>query len=119
MSRRVLEAGKHVYSEKALRADRSKGEALRDLATQKGLRVGSAPVTFLGGAHRLARATIDNERIGRVIGGTAHVMGHGMGGTAPEPGFFFQPGSGPVLDMGPITSPTWSSFSGRCGRSAR
>ena len=101
VSRRVLEAGKHVYSEKPFVLTLEEGEALRDLATQKGLRVGSAPDTFLGGAHQLARATIDNERIGRVIGGTAHVMGHGMEAWHPNPGFFFQPGGGPVLDMGP------------------
>ena len=101
VSRRVLEAGKHVYSEKPFVLTLEEGEALRELATKKNLRVGSAPDTFLGGAHQLARATLDNDRIGRVIGGTAHVMGHGMEAWHPNPGFFFQKGGGPVLDMGP------------------
>ncbi|MCB1337648.1 MAG: Gfo/Idh/MocA family oxidoreductase [Maritimibacter sp.] len=101
VSRRVLEAGKHSYAEKPFVLTLEEGEALRDLAEKKNLRVGSAPDTFLGGAHQLARATIDHGRIGRVIGGTAHVMGHGMEAWHPNPDFFFQPGGGPVLDLGP------------------
>lgn len=101
VSRRVLDGGKHVYSEKPFVLALAEGEALRELATKKGLRVGSAPDTFLGGAHQLARATIDNEKIGKVIGGTAHVMSHGMEAWHPNPDFFFQPGGGPVLDLGP------------------
>jgi len=101
VSRRVLEAGKHSYSEKPFVLTLEEGEALRELATKKGLRIGSAPDTFLGGAHQLARATLDNGKIGKVIGGTAHVMGHGMEAWHPNPDFFFQPGGGPVLDLGP------------------
>jgi predicted dehydrogenase len=71
------------------------------LAAAKGLRVGSAPDTFLGGSHQAARAAVDAGRVGRVLGGTAHVMGHGMEGWHPNPDFFFAPGGGPVLDMGP------------------
>lgn len=101
VSRRALEAGKHVYSEKPLVLSLEEGERLRDLAAAKGLRVGSAPDTFLGGSHQAARAAIDEGRAGRILGGTAHVMGHGMEGWHPNPDFFFAPGGGPVLDMGP------------------
>jgi predicted dehydrogenase len=101
VSRRILEAGKHVYSEKPLVLTLEEGERLRDLAASRGLRVGSAPDTFLGGSHQQARAAIDEGRVGRVIGGTAHVMGHGMEAWHPNPDFFFAPGGGPVLDMGP------------------
>ena len=44
---------------------------------------------------------IDSGAIGRVSGGTAHVMGRGMEHWHPNPDFFFQPGAGPVLDVGP------------------
>ncbi|MEJ1993122.1 MAG: Gfo/Idh/MocA family oxidoreductase [Maritimibacter sp.] len=101
VSKRVLEAGKHVYSEKPFVLTLEEGEALRELAAKKGLRVGSAPDTFFGASHQLARATIDAGKIGKVIGGTAHIMGHGMEAWHPNPDFFFQPGGGPVLDMGP------------------
>ncbi len=101
VTRRILEAGKHAYSEKPLVLALEEGERLRDLAASRGLRVGSAPDTFLGGSHQQARAAIDEGRVGRILGGTAHVMGHGMEGWHPNPDFFFAPGGGPVLDMGP------------------
>ena len=101
VSRRILEAGKHAYSEKPLVLTLAEGEALRDLAAAKGLRVGSAPDTFMGGAHQQARAAIDAGDVGRIIGGTCHVMSHGMEAWHPNPDFFFQPGGGPILDLGP------------------
>lgn len=101
VTRSILEAGKHAYSEKPLVLTLDEGQDLRALAEAKGLRVGSAPDTFLGGAHQAARAALDAGRIGRVIGGSAHVMSHGMEAWHPDPDFFFQPGAGPVLDVGP------------------
>jgi len=97
----ILDAGKHAYSEKPLVLTLAEGQILRDLAASKNLRIGSAPDTFLGGAHQQARAAIDDGKTGRIIGGTCHVMGHGMEAWHPNPDFFFQPGGGPVLDMGP------------------
>lgn len=101
VTRRILEAGKHAYSEKPFVLTLEEGEALRALAAKNGLRVGSAPDTFLGGAHQLARATIDEGRVGEIIGGTCHVMSRGMESWHPNPDFFFQPGGGPILDLGP------------------
>lgn len=101
ITKRILEAGKNAYSEKPLVLSLEEGKALKTLAENRGLRVGAAPDTFLGGAHQLARATIDAGKIGQVIGGTCHVMSHGMEHWHPNPDFFFQPGAGPVLDLGP------------------
>lgn len=101
ISRRAIEAGKHVYSEKPFVLSLQEGETLRDLAAEKGVRVGSAPDTFLGGAHQQARQIIDDGVIGKVTSGTAHVMGRGMEHWHPNPDFFFLKGAGPVLDMGP------------------
>ena len=101
VSRRILMAGKHAYSEKPLVLTLEEGEDLRRLAASKGLRIGSAPDTWMGGSHQQARAAIDAGEIGRVIGGTAHVMGRGMEHWHPNPDFFFAPGGGPILDMGP------------------
>lgn len=101
VTKAILEAGKHAYSEKPLVLTLEEGKALRALADGKGLRVGSAPDTFLGGAHQLARARIDEGLIGEVVAGTCHVMSHGMEHWHPNPDFFFMPGAGPVLDIGP------------------
>ncbi|WP_121630931.1 Gfo/Idh/MocA family protein [Tropicibacter alexandrii] len=101
VSKRILEAGKHSYSEKPFVLSLEEGEALKALAAEKGLRVGSAPDTFMGGAHQLARAVIDEGRAGQIVGGTCHVLSFGMEHWHPNPDFFFQPGGGPVLDLGP------------------
>ncbi|MGN6548927.1 MAG: Gfo/Idh/MocA family protein [Pararhizobium sp.] len=101
VSRRALEAGKHVYSEKPLVLSLEDGESLRALAREKGLAVGSAPDTFLGGAHQHARQAVDDGAIGRIVAGTCHVMSHGMEHWHPNPDFFFKPGAGPILDIGP------------------
>ncbi|WP_068109245.1 Gfo/Idh/MocA family protein [Tropicimonas marinistellae] len=101
VTRAILAAGKHAYSEKPFVLSLEDGEALRALAETKGLRIGSAPDTFLGGTHQQARALIDEGAIGPVLAGTAHVMSRGMEAWHPNPDFFFQPGGGPVLDLGP------------------
>ncbi|WEX08406.1 Gfo/Idh/MocA family oxidoreductase [Chelativorans sp. AA-79] len=101
ISRRAIEAGKHVYSEKPFVLSVEEGKALAELAERKGVRVGSAPDTFLGGSHQLARSVIDSGAIGKIVSGTCHVMSHGMEHWHPNPDFFFKPGAGPVLDIGP------------------
>jgi predicted dehydrogenase len=93
ISRQALDAGKHVYSEKPFVLSVKEGLDLKKRAAKKKLRIGSAPDTFLGGAHQLARDLI--------TGGTCYVMSHGMEHWHPNPDFFFQPGAGPVLDVGP------------------
>lgn len=101
VTKAALEAGKHVYSEKPLALSLDDGLALKALADEKGLSVCSAPDTFLGGAHQWARRLIDDGRLGTITAGTAHVMSHGMEHWHPNPDFFFRPGAGPVLDIGP------------------
>lgn len=97
----ILEAGKHAFSEKPLVLSLEEGKALRALAEARNLRIGSAPDTFLGGAHQLARTRIDEGLVGDIVAGTCHVMSHGMEHWHPNPDFFFLPGAGPVLDVGP------------------
>jgi predicted dehydrogenase len=101
VSTRILEAGKHVYSEKPYVLSVQEGRELHTLAEARGLRIGSAPDTFLGGAHQQARQIVDSGEIGTITGGTCHFMNHGMEHWHPNPDFFYQAGGGPMLDMGP------------------
>jgi predicted dehydrogenase len=101
ISRRALDAGKHVYSEKPFVLSVAEGLDLKKVAAKKNLRVGSAPDTFLGGAHQYARHIVDSGAIGRITSGTCYVMSHGMEHWHPNPDFFFKVGGGPVLDVGP------------------
>ncbi len=101
VSAAALEAGKHVYSEKPFVLGRADGEELERSAAERGLRVGSAPDTFLGGAHQLARHLLDSGAVGRITSGACFVQNIGMEMWHPNPDFFFKPGGGPVLDLGP------------------
>ncbi len=101
VSKAILLSGKHVYSEKPLVLTLEQGEELRRIAKEKNLSVGCAPDTFLGGAHQLARKYIDEGGIGRVTSGACYVMSPGMEMWHPNPDFFFLPGGGPILDLGP------------------
>ena len=101
VSKEILDAGKHVYSEKPFVLTLKEGQDLKTQAEKKGLRIGSAPDTFLGGSHQLVRDIIDTGKVGKITSGTAYVMSHGMEHWHPNPDFFFQPGAGPVLDVGP------------------
>src|SRR5262245_30590717 len=54
----AVTAGKHVYSEKPFVLSVKEGKALRKEADRRKLSVGSAPDTFLGGAHQQVRELI-------------------------------------------------------------
>ncbi len=101
VSKMALESGKHVYSEKPLALTLEDGLAMQDLAKARGLVMGCAPDTFLGGAHQFARKLVDDGAVGRIVAGSAHVMSHGMEHWHPNPDFFFKVGGGPMLDLGP------------------
>lgn len=98
---KILAAGKHAYSEKPVAISVAEGEKLASLAAQKGLRVGCAPDTFLGGAHQTARQAIDDNSIGTPLAGSAYMMCPGHEAWHPNPDFYYQAGGGPLMDMGP------------------
>ena len=101
VTKNILSAGKHAYTEKPMVLNLAEGQELAALSKSQNRRIGSAPDTFLGGAHQKARAFLDEGAVGDVVAGTAHVMSHGMEDWHPNPDFFFLPGAGPMLDIGP------------------
>ena len=96
----ALEAGKSYYTEKPFATDRADGQKMIELAREKGLYVGSAPDTFMGGGLQMSRALIDQGLIGEPIAVDAAIRNHGMEAWHPEPDFFFAPGAGPLMDVG-------------------
>jgi predicted dehydrogenase len=96
----VLQAGKHLFTEKPLAATFAQGQELVALAARHGLRLGSAPDTFLGAGAQTVRALLDAGTVGEVRHGTAHFMARGPDEWHPSPAFFYQPGAGPLLDVG-------------------
>ncbi len=101
VARQILDAGKHVYLEKPLSASFEEAQALMAYAKGKGLRVGCAPDTFFGAGHQATRRVIDSGQIGKAVGGAVAVLSHGAESWHPNPEFFYKPGGGPILDMGP------------------
>ncbi len=97
----ALEAGKSVYNEKPLALTRAEGQRMLLLAAQQGLRVGGAPDTFLGGGLQTCRQLIDEGAIGTPVAATAFMMSRGHEHWHPNPAFYYQPGGGPMFDMGP------------------
>ncbi|KTR08259.1 oxidoreductase [Aureimonas ureilytica] len=97
----ILAAGKHAYSEKPLGIDFADATRLTEEAKRRGLRLGSAPDTFLGGAHQAARAFLDQGHLGQPIGGSAFFLCPGHERWHPDPAFYYKAGGGPMLDMGP------------------
>ncbi len=97
----AIEAGKHAYCEKPFGLDVDEGQRVLNAADAAGLRVGCAPDTFLGGGHQTVRGLIDAGAVGTPVAATAFMMGPGHEAWHPNPAFYYQPGGGPLFDMGP------------------
>ncbi|WP_337102487.1 Gfo/Idh/MocA family protein [Paenibacillus sp. YIM B09110] len=98
---KTLAAGKHTYGEKPLAIELEDAKQILSLAAEKGLLVGSAPDTFLGGVLQTGRKLIEEGWIGEPIAANAFLMSHGPESFHPNPDFFYQKGAGPLFDMGP------------------
>ncbi|MFE0757863.1 Gfo/Idh/MocA family protein [Inquilinus sp. NPDC058860] len=112
----AIAAGKHVHAEKPLAVGVAEGRTLLDAAKARGLRVGSAPDTFLGAGQQTARALIDAGRIGRPVAGTAFMMVPGHERWHPNPDFYYAKGGGPLFDMGPYYLTTLVNMLGPVAR---
>ncbi|MCJ8013734.1 Gfo/Idh/MocA family oxidoreductase [Paenibacillus sp. KQZ6P-2] len=97
----ALEAGKHVYVEKPLAVTREEGQAILSKSKEKGLLVGSAPDTFLGGGIQTCIKLIEDGWIGTPVAATAFMMSRGHENWHPDPEFYYAKGGGPMFDMGP------------------
>ncbi|HEV2583854.1 MAG TPA: Gfo/Idh/MocA family oxidoreductase [Ktedonobacteraceae bacterium] len=97
----ALAAGKAVYSEKPLGINREQGKALLEAGRARQRMIGCAPDTFLGGGLQTCIKLINDGAIGVPIGATAFLLCHGHESWHPAPDFYYQPGGGPMFDMGP------------------
>jgi predicted dehydrogenase len=93
--------GKQLYGEKPLAATFPEARSVLDAAAAAGLSVGCAPDTVLGTGTQTARAAIDGGLIGRPLSASAVMVTPGHERWHPNPDFYYLPGGGPLLDMGP------------------
>jgi predicted dehydrogenase len=97
----AIAAGKHVYTEKPLATSLADARALVAEAERRGVRIGCAPDTFLGGAYQAGRELVERGDIGVPLGATATMLLGGPDSWHPNADDFFQAGAGPLLDIGP------------------
>jgi predicted dehydrogenase len=101
----ALSAGKHVYGEKPLAMTTTQAREIAVVvarrAAAEGPRVGCAPDTVLGTGLQTARAVVDRGAIGVPHAATAFMTTPGHERWHPDPEFYYRPGGGPLLDMGP------------------
>jgi predicted dehydrogenase len=103
VTKRALEAGRHVYSEKPLALNSREARELVELATDRGLRLGCSPSTFLGEAQQTAAALVRSGRLGQVRAVYAEVNWGRIETWHPAPAPFFDVGA--LVDVGvyPLT----------------
>ncbi len=101
ITERALRAGKAVYSEKPLATTSVDARRLMDLAADLGLPIACAPDTMLGRGIQTSRDAVAAGAIGTPVAGSAAVLLPGHELWHPEPEYYYQPGAGPLFDMGP------------------
>lgn len=89
----AVQAGKHIYSEKPFTITMEDADEVLRIADEKGLRVGCAPDTFLGGGLQTCRKLIDEGWIGTPYAASGLLLGGNSNGV--------KPGDDPLMDMGP------------------
>ncbi|MEK8128297.1 Gfo/Idh/MocA family oxidoreductase [Paenibacillus filicis] len=98
---RALEAGKHVYTEKPFALSQEDADKVLAVAESKGLRVGCAPDTFLGGGIQSCIKLIDDGWIGTPFGGSGLILtGNASDRTHRSPENFLSLGGDPLFDVG-------------------
>jgi predicted dehydrogenase len=96
VNKRALEAGKHVWSEKPMALEVSKGRELITLAKKKGVGFWAAPNCVTSPQFAFMARTIASGKIGKV---TAAHGTYGHGGPTWS-AWFYQKGGGSLYDLG-------------------
>jgi predicted dehydrogenase len=106
VTKRALQAGRHVYTEKPMALTSSQARELVALAREHGVRLGSSPSTFLGEAQQTATALVQSGRLGQVRAIYADVSWGRIETWHPAPAPFYEVGA--LWDVGvyPLTLAT-------------
>jgi len=100
---KALQAGKHLYSQKPITTTVEEATILIEEAERRGLKMSVSPIRMLRPELREAKRLIDQGVIGKVSfvrcrsshGGPEYFQYRDA-----DPTWFYQPGAGPMLDMG-------------------
>src|SRR4051794_15435473 len=100
VSRRFLDAGKHMYTEKPLATTLADAADVLARAERSSLQLGAAPDWLLSRSAQAARAALEAGRIGKPVAASAFITHSRLETWHPDPRSFFLPGAGPVFDLG-------------------
>jgi len=114
----AVAAGLHVWNEKPLTTEPASGRALLAQAERTGVRVGCAPDTVLGAGLQTARRLIGEGVIGVPQTALTLMQSPGPESWHPSPEFLFQPGAGPLFDLGPYYFSALATLFGPASRVA-
>lgn len=101
-SLQILEAGKHLVSEKPIATSIEEADQLIEAAATRGLTFVCAPPDMLSPFYREARRLVDEGAIGRLAFARVRSSHGGPASSAwpNDPTWFYQKGAGPLFDMG-------------------
>lgn len=103
-SRLIVERGKHLVSEKPLASTMEDADAIIEIAAANGVSIVCAPPDMLHAPYMEARRLLQEDTIGKVAFARVRSSHAGPGGSPGgwplDPTWFYQKGSGPLLDMG-------------------
>jgi predicted dehydrogenase len=101
-SKRILEAGRHLVTEKPITSSLAEADELLDLADRMGLYVVAAPADMLASDWRRARDLVARGAIGKVAFARVQSSHAGAAGLAwpVDPTQFYQAGVGALMDLG-------------------
>lgn len=104
----ALSAGKHVFSEKPLALTLEDADLIMATARERDLVVACAPSIMLGASQRTAWRWVREGRLGTIHEVILSVTTPGHEAWHPNPRYYYQPGAGPMLDLGvyPLTVAT-------------
>lgn len=101
LSKQIITAGKHLFSEKPFAFNLKDAKEVLDLADKNGVKVGCAPDTFLASGLQSLRYYLDADLIGKPFFVTANMTTFGVETWHPNPAPFYRMEGGPLFDMGP------------------
>ncbi len=103
-SLKILRAGKHLATEKPIASSMDEADAIVETAAAQGLTIVCSPPDALFPAYDEARRLVADGAIGKVAFARVRSSHAGPAGSLSgwplDPTWFYQQGSGPLLDMG-------------------
>ncbi|MDN5688627.1 MAG: Gfo/Idh/MocA family oxidoreductase [Brachybacterium sp.] len=106
VSRQIVAAGKHVWTEKPITTAPADATSLLEAADAAGVRVGGAPDTVLGAGIQTGLRTLRDGSIGAPASALTLFQSPGPESWPPNPAFLFQEGAGPLYDIAPYYTTT-------------